>query len=75
MSQIVVYELLRELGGKATAQQIGQLAFERYPESTLHGYVAQRLRKLEQEEVVKHNPDGTWEIIRGKTFPLIADAR
>ena len=63
MSQKVVLELLKELGGRATSRQISQLALKRYPEDTLHAYVGNRLRKLANWGLVKHNSDDTWEIV------------
>jgi cytochrome b involved in lipid metabolism len=70
MSQLVVYQFLIDLGGKATLKQIREMALRKFPESTLYSYVGQRLHKLEEEGVVKHNKkDDTWEIIPGKTFP------
>jgi hypothetical protein len=63
LSQKVVLELLRELGGRATSRQISQLALQRYPGDTLYTYVGNRLRKLENWDLVKHNPDDTWEIV------------
>jgi hypothetical protein len=63
LSQKVVLELLMELGGRATSKQISQLALERYPEDTLHTYVSNRLRKLANWGLVRHNSDDTWEVI------------
>lgn len=63
MSQKVVYELLKELGGRATLQQIKALAFEKYPEYSLHEYVGNRLLKLKTWGYVRRNKDDTWEII------------
>jgi hypothetical protein len=71
MSQLVVYQFLIDLGGKATLKQVREMALRKYPESTLYSYVGQRLHKLEEEGVIRHNKkDDTWEIIPGKTFPL-----
>jgi|HubBroStandDraft_6_1064221.scaffolds.fasta_scaffold1519775_2 hypothetical protein len=66
MSQMVVYELLRELGGRATSIDVAQLAAEKYPEATLHLYVKNRLRKLEGRGWIRHNQDGTWQIVPQK---------
>lgn len=68
MSQKVVYELLKELGGRATVKQVSELALKKYPEYTLHSYVGNRLRKLQNWGYVKKNLDGSWEIV-GKKGP------
>lgn len=46
MSQKIVFELLKELGGVATRKQISELAKKKYPDLTLHQYVSDRLLKL-----------------------------
>lgn len=63
MSQKAVYELLKELGGRATSREISRLAKERYPIYTLHLYVTNRLHKLERNGIVKQDKEGYWEII------------
>jgi len=69
MSQKVVFELLKELGGRATLQQIKALALEKYPEYSLHEYVGNRLHKLATWGYVKRNKDDTWEIISKRGPP------
>ena len=59
----LVYELLKELGGKAFPTQIKELALEKYPNRKLHTYVYNRLYRLQKEGYVCKNPDGTWSII------------
>jgi hypothetical protein len=63
VSQRTVFELLKELGGRARTGEISKLAFEKYPDLTLNQYVSDRLHKLANWGYVKKNPDGTWEII------------
>jgi hypothetical protein len=63
MSQKMVYELLQEMGGRASLKQIRELAFKKYPGLTLHRYVGDRLWSLKSWGYVKKNKDGTWEII------------
>jgi len=64
MSQKTVYELLKELGGKATSSQIRKLAQERYPDLTLYLYVTNRLRKLQRNGYVKYDAaSGYWIIV------------
>jgi len=46
MSQQDVYEILCELGGEATTEEIRQRAAEKFPERSLHLYVTNRLNKL-----------------------------
>ena len=62
LSQKTVFELLRELGGKARTSEISRLALQKYPEASLHQYISVRLHQLQSWGYVKHNPDGTWEI-------------
>lgn len=52
MSQKVVYQLLKELGGTATRKQISELAFKKYPNLTLHQYVSDRLLKLRKWGII-----------------------
>ena len=46
MSQRLVRELLIELGGTATQQQIAALAKKKYPDLSLHTYVHRRLWQM-----------------------------
>jgi len=62
LSQYAVYELLKELGGTASAVEIRKLAMEKYPNATLYLYIANRLRKLERNGEVKMLTDGRWRI-------------
>jgi DNA-binding HxlR family transcriptional regulator len=53
MSQSIVLELLNELGGVASLKEIRALAKKKYPDTTLHSYISDRLRKLEKWGTVK----------------------
>lgn len=66
MSQEIVYELLEELGGKATTKQIRELAKKKYPKCSLHAYVHVRLNSLRKWGFVVRNFDGTWSITKVK---------
>lgn len=48
MSQKLVYEILKELGGIATMKEIKIRAKEKFPEASLYAYVGLRLRALEK---------------------------
>lgn len=63
MSQKKVYELLKALGGKATAKEISKLARERYPQASLYKYVYDRLYRLKKWGYIDRNSDGQWFII------------
>jgi hypothetical protein len=53
MSQEVVYNVLKELGGKATSAQIRAVIAKRYPTSTFDRYVSNRLRQLQKKDIIK----------------------
>mgnify|MGYP001096394166 CR=1 FL=1 len=63
MSQKLVYELLKALGGKAKTGEISKLAKKRYPERSLHNYVSDRLHRLMKWGIIGRNNDGEWFII------------
>ena len=48
MSQKIILQLLRELGGRATRKQIADLARKKYPDATLYSYVGLPLRRLQR---------------------------
>jgi hypothetical protein len=50
-----VYNLLVELGGKATVQQLRDLAEKKYPKRTLHLYITNRLLKLQKWGMVRRD--------------------
>lgn len=62
MSQKAIYELLKELGGRATGHEISKLAKERFPEYALYTYVSNRLKKLEKNGYVRKDKEGYWVI-------------
>lgn len=67
MSQRLVLELLKELGGKATSRQIKVLAKKRYPDSALDVLVGDRLSKLIKAGMVIRR-DG--QVVEGKKVSL-----
>ena len=56
MSQKLVFELLRDLGGRATTSEVSKLARQRYPEATLYQYVGQQLHKLMKWGTIEYDP-------------------
>lgn len=62
MSQRDVYEILKELGGKATTKEIREFAKKKYPNCSLHTYVSTRLSALEKHGCIKKEKD-IWLII------------
>lgn len=62
MSQKIVLELLRELG-RATTGEVGRLARERYPDSSLCQYVSDRLNKLRKWRTIGKDKEGFWYVI------------
>jgi len=67
MSQTDVYNILKELGGKASSSDIKKIAKEKFPNRTLYMYVGNRLRKLERKKVIEiitmPGPEFFWKII------------
>lgn len=63
MSQKMIYDLLKELGGRAFPKEIAELAKKKYPDATLYSYVHDRLLRLRKWGFVKKNDDGSWSII------------
>lgn len=57
MSQKIVYQILEELGGKATFSDIKNKAKEKYPNYTLYTYVGQRLRGLKNWGYIEYIKD------------------
>jgi DNA-binding IclR family transcriptional regulator len=69
MSQRLVYQLLCELGGKATITEIRKLAKVKYPDSTLYSYAGKQLRRLQEKGYVKFDKASeTWRLVPGE-FP------
>lgn len=64
MSQRIVLELLKELGGKAKTREISNLAKIRYPESCLYEFVGHKLERLASWGYVHHDRiNGIWYIV------------
>lgn len=61
MSQEDIYNIIKELGGKATIEEIRKRAQKKYPTRTLHLYVLNRLKKLEVNKQVKKEGE-KWKI-------------
>lgn len=51
-SQLIVYELLWSLGGKASTIEIIELAKKKHPNFPLHAHVRRLLDKLKENEYV-----------------------
>ena len=63
MSQRIVLELLKELGGKAKTKEISNLAKSKYPESCLE-FVGHRLERLASWGYVYHDRiNGIWYVV------------
>src|SRR2546425_12337926 len=60
--KIIIFKLLKELGGRAASDEIRELAKERYPHSTLSSYATQYLQRLSREGYVRQLSDGNWTI-------------
>ena len=64
MSQRIVLELLKELGGKAKTREISNLAKIRYPESCLYEFGGHKLERLASWGYVHHDRiNGIWYIV------------
>ena len=66
MTQRLVLEILRELGGKATTRDISNLAKLKYPNSGFDNRcVAHKLMRLHMWRYIQHNNriNGTWFIV------------
>jgi len=64
MSQEDVRRLLLSAGGEATVEELSELARERYPKRSLHGYLGERLKSLEKKEMVEwlDTGEGLWRL-------------
>lgn len=83
MSQNKVYEGLEEIGGEGTTGELREHLAEKFPDSTLPEYAVNRLRQLEEKNVVEIDDgsspyqvriiDENWEgfgiLFRIETFP------
>lgn len=64
LSQRVVLELLKELGGKAKTKEISNLAKIKYAESCLYEFVGHKLERLASWVYVHHDRiNGIWYVI------------
>ena len=53
MSQNKVYEALKEINGEGTTTELREHLAEKYPHSTLSDYAVNRLRRLEEKNIVE----------------------
>jgi len=53
MSQNKVYDALEEIGGEGTTAELREHISSKFPDSTLPDYATDRLRKLEEKDVVE----------------------
>jgi hypothetical protein len=64
VTQKIVLELLRELGGKAKTSDISKLAKLRYPDSPLYQQVAHKLMRLQIWGYIHHDRVmRTWSVL------------
>ena len=63
MSQTIVLQLLKELGGKATLSQLRTLAKSKHPYSSLPQYMSSRLSTMAKHGLVVRQPHNVWEIV------------
>ena len=63
MSQMKIYNIIKELGGKASSIEIREVALKKYPKKTLHKYILNRLYLLRRNGIIKQIQDGTWVIV------------
>lgn len=63
MSQEDIFNIIKELGGEATIEQIRKKAKSKYPKRTLYLYVLNRLKKLEKGKQILHK-NQKWKIIK-----------
>ena len=65
MSQEDIKNILKEMKGEATTQEIRSLAKKKFPERTLYLYVLNRLKKLERYKEIEFK-NGKWKIVKKK---------
>jgi hypothetical protein len=64
LSQRIVLELLKELGGRAKTREISNLAKSKFPESRLYEFVGHKLERLASRGYVYHDRiNGIWSIV------------
>jgi hypothetical protein len=64
MTQRLVLELLKELGGKATTKDILNFAKLKYPDSGFEEGVARKLTRLQMWGYIQHDRiNGLWSVV------------
>jgi hypothetical protein len=64
LSQRIVLELLKELGGTAKTRDISKLARSKYPDSCLYEFVGHKLERLASWGYVYNDRiNGIWSIV------------
>lgn len=53
MSQQKIYEVINSCGGKASRRMITDIVKEKYPNTTMHVYISNRLKRLEKKGIIK----------------------
>jgi len=68
MSQKIVYECLKELGGKATSREIKEYIMSKYPTISLPSYVHMQLKQLKKwgyiKSIIRKDGKAEYEIIK-----------
>jgi len=64
MSQKLVFQLLKELGGTAFNYEVADLARKKYPDRYLWHYVSQQLHALQRWGYIERDDKGRWRIIK-----------
>lgn len=59
MSQNKVYKALKEIGGEGTTAKLREHISEKHPNSTLSDYAINRLRRLEEKNIVEIDDSST----------------
>ena len=73
MSQLEVFIILKELGGKATTSMISQRAKEKFPELSLHQYVNDRLKKLRDNGYISSNAE-QWDARKKVVWRIVDES-
>jgi hypothetical protein len=59
MSQNKVYEALKDIGGEGTTSEVRERLKEKYPDSKIPAYATNRMRQLEQKDIVHIDDSST----------------
>lgn len=71
MSQEDVRQILEDLGGQATVQEISVEAKEKFPDRSLHTYVGLLLQRLKNKGFVSKPEDSDWKLTeKGETTSI-----